>query len=58
MKRVLLKMDNNEKDTDAVKNAFEMLFQDLKSQVDQATQARTEEAEARAKALQAAADAK
>merc|ERR1719253_2563421 len=40
------------------RHAFEMLSQDLKAQIDQATQARTEKAEAKAKALQAAADAK
>ncbi len=39
-------------------HAFKMLSQDLKAQIDQATQARTEKAEPKVKALQAAADAK
>merc|ERR1712008_462810 len=38
--------------------AFEMLIQDLKSQIDQANQDRTEKAEIKAKKLQAKADAK
>merc|ERR1719492_520519 len=38
--------------------AFEMLMQDLKSQIDQANQDRTEKAETKAKKLQAKADAK
>merc|ERR1719207_155806 len=47
-----------EKEETNARQAFEMLTQDLKAQIDQATQARTEKAEAKAKALQAAADAK
>jgi len=47
-----------EKEETNARQAFEMLSQDLKAQIDQATQARTEKAEAKAKALQAAADAK
>merc|ERR1719399_818911 len=47
-----------EKEETNARHAFEMLSQDLKAQIDQATQARTEKAEAKAKALQAAADAK
>merc|ERR1719399_445864 len=47
-----------EKEEMNARHAFEMLSQDLKAQIDQATQARTEKAEAKAKALQAAADAK
>merc|ERR1719454_2250344 len=45
-----------EKEEMNARHAFEMLSQDLKAQIDQATQARTEKAEAKAKALQAAAD--
>jgi len=47
-----------EKEETNARHSFEMLSQDLKAQIDQATQARTEKAEAKAKALQAAADAK
>jgi len=47
-----------EKEETNARHAFEMLSQDLKAQIDQATQARTEKAEPKAKALQAAADAK
>ena len=47
-----------EKEETNARHAFEMLSQDLKAKIDQATQARTEKAEAKAKALQAAADAK
>merc|ERR1719386_288446 len=47
-----------EKEEMNARHAFEMLSQDLKAQIDQATQARTEKAEAKAKALQAAAEAK
>jgi prefoldin subunit 5 len=47
-----------EKEETNARHAFEMLSQDLKSQIDQATQARTEKAEAKAKALQGAADSK
>jgi len=47
-----------EKEETNARHAFEMLSQDLKSQIDQATQARTEKAEAKAKALQASADSK
>jgi len=47
-----------EKEETNARHAFEMLSQDLKAQIDQATQARTEKAEAKAKALQAAADSK
>ena len=47
-----------EKEEPNARHAFEMLSQDLKAQFDQATQARTKKAEAKAKALQAAADAK
>merc|ERR1719482_368020 len=47
-----------EKEEMNARHAFEMLSQDLKAQIDQATQARTEKAEAKAKAPQAAADAK
>merc|ERR1719503_359901 len=39
------------------KHAFQMLMQDLKSQIDQSTSDRTEKAEAKSKALQAKADA-
>ena len=39
------------------RHAFQMLMQDLKSQIDQATGDRTEKAEAKSKALQAKADA-
>jgi len=47
-----------EKEETNARHAFEMLSQDLKAQIDQATQARTEKAEAKAKALQASADSK
>merc|ERR1719460_2429760 len=47
-----------EKEETNARHAFEMLSQDLKAQIDQATSARTEKSEAKAKALQAAADAK
>jgi len=40
------------------KHAFEMLAQDLRAQLDSATSARTEKADAKASALQAAAEAK
>jgi len=39
-------------------HGYQMLMQDLQQQIDSATQARTEKSEAKAKALQAAADAK
>jgi len=39
------------------KHAFQMLMQDLKSQIDQSTSDRTEQAEAKSKALQSKADA-
>merc|ERR1719414_1460012 len=39
------------------KHAFDMLMQDLKAQIDQATQDRGEKAESKAKKLQAKADA-
>jgi len=47
-----------EKEETNARQAFEMLSQDLKAQISQATSARTEKSEAKAKALQAAADAK
>merc|ERR1740117_2122429 len=47
-----------EKEETNARHAFEMLSQDLKAQISQATSARTEKSEAKAKALQAAADAK
>merc|ERR1712159_141697 len=47
-----------EKEETNARHAFEMLSQDLKAQIGQATTARTEKSEAKAKALQAAADAK
>merc|ERR1719199_719662 len=47
-----------EKEETNARHAFEMLSQDLKAQIGQATSARTEKSEAKAKALQAAADAK
>merc|ERR1719482_2102078 len=47
-----------EKEEMNARQAFEMLSQDLKSQIEQATQARTEKSESKAKALQNAADAK
>jgi len=47
-----------EKEETNARHAFEMLSQDLKAQIGQATAARTEKSEAKAKALQAAADAK
>merc|ERR1719161_1723872 len=47
-----------EKEEVAARHAFEMLTMDLKSQIDQATNGRTEKAEAKAKSQQAAADAK
>jgi chromosome segregation ATPase len=47
-----------EKEETNARHAFEMLSQDLKAQIDQATNARTEKSEAKAKALQGAADAK
>merc|ERR1712124_143903 len=46
-----------EKEEMNAKHAFEMLMQDLKAQIDQATADRDEKAEAKAKALQAKADA-
>merc|ERR1719271_361211 len=50
--------DTLEKEETNSRHAFEMLMQDLKAQIEQATQAREEKAEIRAKKLQAAADAK
>merc|ERR1719164_362960 len=47
-----------EKEETNARHAFEMLSQDLKAQIGQATSARTEKSEAKAKALQASADAK
>merc|ERR1712159_902479 len=47
-----------EKEETNARHAFEMLSQDLKAQIGQATSARTEKSEAKAKALQSAADAK
>jgi len=47
-----------EKEETNARQAFEMLSQDLKAQIDQATNARTEKSEAKAKALQGAADSK
>jgi chromosome segregation ATPase len=47
-----------EKDETNAKHAFDMLVQDLTAQIEQNTQARTEKSEAKAKKLQAAADAK
>merc|ERR1740133_451067 len=47
-----------EKEETNARHAFEMLSQDLKAQIGQATSARTEKSEAKAKALQGAADAK
>merc|ERR1719333_1343315 len=46
-----------EKEEMNAKHAFEMLMQDLSAQIEQATQDREEKAEAKAKALQAKADA-
>merc|ERR1711871_1931652 len=46
-----------EKEEMNARHAFEMLMQDLKAQIDQATADRDEKAEAKAKALQAKADA-
>jgi len=47
-----------EKEETNARQAFEMLSQDLKAQIGQATSARTEKSEAKAKALQSSADAK
>jgi len=47
-----------EKEETNARHAFEMLMQDLKAQIEGATQAREEKAEVKAKKLQAAADAK
>merc|ERR1719345_394169 len=47
-----------EKEETNARQAFEMLSQDLKAQISQATSARTEKSEAKAKALQSSADAK
>jgi len=47
-----------EKEETAARQAFELLSQDLKMQIEQGTAARTEKQEAKSKALQAAADAK
>ena len=47
-----------DKEETNARHAFEMLPQDLKAKIGQATQARTDRAEAKAKALQAVADAK
>merc|ERR1719265_192268 len=47
-----------EKEETNARHAFEMLMQDLKAQIEGATQAREEKAETKAKKLQAAADAK
>merc|ERR1719248_547893 len=47
-----------EKEETNARHAFEMLQQDLKAALEMATAARTEKSEAKAKALQAAADAK
>jgi len=47
-----------EKEETNARHAFEMLSQDLKAQIGQATSARTEKSEAKAKALQSSADAK
>merc|ERR1712164_4409 len=47
-----------EKEETNARHAFEMLSQDLKTQIGQATSARTEKSEAKAKALQSSADAK
>merc|ERR1719453_2268478 len=47
-----------EKEETNSRHAFEMLMQDLKSQIESATQQREEKAEVKAKKLQAAADAK
>jgi len=47
-----------EKEEMNAKHAFDMLMQDLTAQIEQATQDREEKAEAKAKALQARADAK
>jgi len=47
-----------EKEETNSRHAFEMLMQDLKAQIENATQAREEKAEIKAKKLQAAADAK
>merc|ERR1719478_1923703 len=47
-----------EKEETNSRHAYEMLMQDLKAQIDNATQAREEKAEIKAKKLQAAADAK
>merc|ERR1712241_1407316 len=47
-----------EKEEMSSKQAYDMLMQDLKSQIDQANQDRTEKAETKAKKLQAKADAK
>merc|ERR1719272_1031457 len=47
-----------EKEETNGRQAFEMLSQELKAQIGRATSARTEKSEAKAKALQAAADAK
>merc|ERR1712241_1583231 len=46
-----------EKEEMSSKQAYDMLMQDLKSQIDQANQDRTEKAETKAKKLQAKADA-
>merc|ERR1719238_58193 len=47
-----------EKEETNARHAFEMLSQDLKAQISSATSSRTEKSEAKASALQAAADAK
>merc|ERR1712118_267843 len=47
-----------EKEETNARQAFEMLTQDLKAQLEMATAARTEKSEAKAKALQNSADAK
>merc|ERR1719449_124291 len=47
-----------EKEETNARHAFEMLTQDLKAQISSATSSRTEKSEAKASALQAAADAK
>merc|ERR1719298_23492 len=47
-----------EKEETNARQAFEMLAQDLKAQISQATSARTEKSEAKAKALQGSADSK
>merc|ERR1712159_635801 len=47
-----------EKEETNARHAFELLAQDLKAQIDQATSSRTEKSEAKSKALQSSAEAK